>query len=75
MTKSEYPQDKKSFLGWAATIIGALLTMAVSFLGTQLMAHETAIGVLKEKAQTSESRLERMESKLDKILDGMYHKP
>lgn len=75
MTKSEYPQDKRSVIGWIAGILGVLLTGAVSFLGTQLMAHETAISVLKEKAHVGENRLERMDAKLDKILDELYKKP
>lgn len=71
MSTDSYTKDKRSVTGWVAGILGVLLTGAVSFLGTQLMAHETAIGVLKEKAQTGENRLERMDNKLDKILEEL----
>lgn len=75
MTTDSYTKDKRAITGWVSGIIAVLLTGAVSFLATQLVAHETSISVLKEKVQSTESRLEKMDGKLDKILDELRHKP
>lgn len=69
MTKDSYQEDKKSAIGWVAGVVAFLLTSGLGFLATQLVAHETALAVVKERQTTMEQRLNSMDGKLDKILD------
>lgn len=71
MTRDNYQQDKKSAIGWVAGVIAVLLTSGLGFLATQLVAHETALAVVKERQTTMEQRLNGMDGKLDKILDKL----
>lgn len=74
MTTDTYSKDKRSAIGWIAGIAAILLTTSLGFLGSSLVAHETAINVLKEKQTTQEKRLDSIDSKLDKILDRLSPK-
>jgi hypothetical protein len=75
MTTDSYTKDKRAATSWVTGIIAVLLTGGLGFLGSQLMAHETAIAVVKEKQQTTEKRLDGMDAKLDKILDKLNKNP
>jgi hypothetical protein len=71
MTTDSYSKDKRAVINWVGGIAAVLFTGALSFLATQLVAHDTAISILKEKDQSKEQRLEKMDAKLDKILDRL----
>jgi hypothetical protein len=71
MTTDSYTKDKRSATGWLMGIVAVLLTSGLGFLGTQLIAHETAIAVVKEKQTASEKRLDGIDGKLDKILEKL----
>jgi hypothetical protein len=74
MTTDTYSKDKRAAITWIGGVAAVLFTGALSFLATQLVAHETRITVLQEKAQSQEQRLEKMDAKLDKILDRLPNK-
>lgn len=68
MTTDSYTKDKRAATSWVTGIMAVLLTGGLGFLGTQLMAHETAIAVVKEKQTTYDKVQEEMRSDIKEIL-------
>ena len=68
MNKDNYQEDKKSMTAWVAGIIAVLLTGGLGFVGTQLMAHETSIAVIKEKQTASERVQDEMRNDIKQLL-------
>ena len=64
----DYKEDKKAAIGWVSGIAGALLIAALSFLATQLAAHDTAIAVIKEKQSASDRVIEEMRADVKELL-------
>lgn len=65
---------------WALGILGALLTAATLWLFTEVLAHGTLLAVQEEKNTTisekldrNMERLERIDSKVDRLLRGRHH--
>jgi hypothetical protein len=68
MTRDNYQQDKKSAIAWVMGIVAVLLTGGLGFLSTQLIAHETAIAVIREKQTAAERVQEEMRSDIKELL-------
>lgn len=74
MSTDTYTKDKRAVTGWVSGIAAVLITASISFLGSKIFAHETSIAVIQDKQQAAERRLDRIESKLDQILDRLPSK-
>lgn len=71
MTTDSYTKDKRAATSWAAGIAAVILTGLLSFLGTQLMAHETKLAVMGSQQQRYEEDVKGMREDIKKILERL----
>lgn len=61
--------------GWISLLVGVMGGLAGMYVKATMADTETRVSVLEEKAAGSEKRLDRIEDKLDRILEAVRREP
>jgi hypothetical protein len=70
-----YQDDRKAFLGWVGTTLGAIAIGAAGFAHGKLWAHETDIAVLRSETSVLKESLQEQKAMLREILTKMPRQP